>query len=202
MCQEISRLEEKIFFVYDGSRKTQSGKAQGLQITERHGEDMNIIVTVDENWAIGKGGDFLTRIPAEQRNTDSLTLGKTIIMGRKTLQALPQGQPLYGRENIILTQDAQFAQKGVTVAHSVEELEELLAEKEQESIFVYGGESVFKALLPKCDTAYVLYIEKSYDANRFFENLDRSEGWELTEESDEQTYFDITYYFRKYERKA
>lgn len=55
----------------------------------------------------------------------------------------------------------------MTVAHSVEELEELLAEKEQESIFVYGGESVFKALLPKCDTAYVLYIEKSYDANRF-----------------------------------
>ena len=163
---------------------------------------MSIIVTVDENWAIGKGGDFLTRIPAEQRNTDSLTLGKTIIMGRKTLQALPQGQPLYGRENIILTQDAQFAQKGVTVAHSVEELEELIEEKEQESIFVYGGESVFKALLPKCDTAYVLYIEKSYDANRFFENLDRSEGWELTEESDEQTYFDITYYFRKYERKA
>lgn len=149
------------------AEKIQSGKAQSLQITERHGEDMNIIVTVDENWAIGKGGDFLTRIPAEQRNTDSLTLGKTIIMGRKTLQALPQGQPLYGRENIILTQDAQFAQKGVTVAHSVEELEELLAEKEQESIFVYGGESVFKALLPKCDTAYVLYIEKSYDANRF-----------------------------------
>lgn len=184
------------------AEKIQSGKAQSLQITERHGEDMNIIVTVDENWAIGKGGDFLTRIPAEQRNTDSLTLGKTIIMGRKTLQALPQGQPLYGRENIILTQDAQFAQKGVTVAHSVEELEELLAEKEQESIFVYGGESVFKAFLPKCDTAYVLYIEKSYDANRFFENLDRSEGWELTEESDEQTYFDITYYFRKYERKA
>ena len=67
---------------------------------------------------------------------------------------------------------------------------------------MYGGESVVKALLPKCDTAYVLYIEKSYDANRFFENLDRSEGWELTEESDEQTYFDITYYFRKYERKA
>ena len=80
------------------AEKIQSGKAQSLQITERHGEDMNIIVTVDENWAIGKGGDFLTRIPAEQRNTDSLTLGKTIIMGRKTLQALPQGQPLYVRD--------------------------------------------------------------------------------------------------------
>ena len=61
------------------AEKIQSGKAQSLQITERHGEDMNIIVTVDENWAIGKGGDFLTRIPAEQRNTDSLTATRKVL---------------------------------------------------------------------------------------------------------------------------
>lgn len=162
---------------------------------------MNIIVTVDENWAIGKGGDLLTRIPAQRRNTDSLTLGKTVIMGRKTLQALPQGQPLYGRENVVLSTDPSYSPKGVTVAHSLEELDELLAGKAQEDIFVYGGESIFRALLPQCDTAYVLYIEKSYDANRYFENLDVSRNWELMEESDEQTYFDMTYYFRKYKRK-
>ena len=162
---------------------------------------MNISVTVDENMAVGKGGDLLTRIPAQRRNTDSLTLGKTVIMGRKTLQALPQGQPLYGRENVVLSTDPSYSPKGVTVAHSLEELDELLAGKAQEDIFVYGGESIFRALLPKCDTAYVLYIEKSYDANRYFENLDVSRNWELMEESDEQTYFDMTYYFRKYKRK-
>lgn len=161
---------------------------------------MNMIVTVDENWAIGKGEEMLTKIPAERRNTDRLTFGKTLIMGRKSLEALPQGQPLYGRETIILSSNSSYSVKGTTVAHSLVELKKLLADKKSEDVYVYGGESVFRELLPWCDTAYVLYIEKAYDANRYFENLDQNENWELTEESEEQTYFDMTYYFRKYEK--
>lgn len=63
-----------------------------------------------------------------------------------------------------------------------------------------GGASVYEQLLPYCDTAYVTYIDYAYEADRYFPNLDKMSDWKLTEESEEQTYFDVEYYFRKYER--
>jgi dihydrofolate reductase len=69
-----------------------------------------------------------------------------------------------------------------------------------EDVFVCGGDSIYEQLLPYCDTVYVTFLEKLYDADRRFQNLDKSSEWQLLEESDEQSYFDITYYFRKYGR--
>lgn len=161
---------------------------------------MNLIVTVDENWAIGKGEKQLVQIPAVQRHLQQLTVGGTIVMGRKTLQAMPQGQPLYGRENIILSANPGFSVKGAKTVHNLEELNAVLESAGGREIFVCGGDKVYKQLLPHCDTAYVTMVEKSYAADIYFENLEKSGEWELTEESDEQTYFDITYYFRKYRR--
>lgn len=162
---------------------------------------MNIIVTVDENWAIGKGEGQLVQIPGDQRNFQNLTKGGVVVMGRKTLQGMPQGQPLYGRDHLILSENPDFKVKGAQVFASLEALLQEAESRLDEEIFVCGGESVYKQLLPYCDTAYVTMIEKAYDANRYFLNLDKEEAWELTEESDEQTCFDITYYFRKYQRK-
>ena len=93
-----------------------------------------------------------------------------------------------------------FAKKGITVAHSVEEVLKLVEDRPGNEIFVCGGEGTYRALLPHCDVAHVLFVEMEYDANHYMENLDKSEEWELVEESDEQTYFDMTYYFRKYVR--
>lgn len=162
---------------------------------------MNIIVTVDENWAVGRQDKLLVQIPADQRNLQRLTMGGTVVMGRKTLQTMPQGQPLYGRSNIILTENRDFKVRGAEIAHSLEELHEKIRKIPDEDIYVCGGVSLYRQLLEKCDTVYVTMVEKAYDADRYFENLDRSGEWELLEESDEQTYFDITYYFRKYGRK-
>lgn len=161
---------------------------------------MELIVTVDENWAIGKNGLSLAKLPAEYRNREKLTLGNTVIMGRKTFLSLPQEQPLYGRENIVLSSREDFSKKGITVAHSVEEVLKLVEDRPGDEIFVCGGEGTYRALLPHCDVAHVLFVEMEYDANHYMENLDKSEEWELVEESDEQTYFDMTYYFRKYVR--
>lgn len=161
---------------------------------------MNLIVTVDENWAIGKGEKQLVQIPAVQRHLQRLTTGNVIVMGRKTLQAMPQGQPLYGRDNIILSANRSFSVKGAKTVHDLEKLQEELAKAGEREIFVCGGNSVYKKLLPYCDTAYVTMVEKSYAADIYFENLEKSSEWELAEESEEQTYFDITYYFRKYRR--
>lgn len=162
---------------------------------------MNIIVTVDEKWAIGKGDGLLTQIPGDQRNFQRLTMGGTVIMGRKTLQAMPQGQPLYGRKHLILSQNPSYQVKGAQVFDSVDALLKEAEKFADADIYVCGGESVYRQLFPFCDTAYVTMIEKDYDADRYFPNLDGDEEWVLTEESDEQTCFDITYYFRKYERK-
>ncbi len=162
---------------------------------------MNIVVTVDENWAVGRQDKLLVQIPADQRNFQRLTMGGTVVMGRKTLQAMPQGQPLYGRNNIILSENRDFKVRGTQVLHSLEELYDKIKNISDEDIYVCGGESLYRQLLKQCDTAYVTMVEKAYDADRYFENLDRNEEWELLEESDEQTYFDITYYFRKYGRK-
>ena len=161
---------------------------------------MNIVVTVDENWAIGKNDKELLQIPLDRKHLQNLTAGSVLIMGRKALQLLPQGQPLYGRENIVLSKDPAFKVKGATVFSDLDELLAYVDGLTDKEIFVAGGESVYKQLLPYCDTVYATFVEKEYDANRYFHNLDQSPEWKMVEESDEQTYFDLTYYFRKYER--
>lgn len=161
---------------------------------------MNIIVTVDENWAIGNRDRQLVKIPADWRALQEQTAGGVVVMGRKTLALMPQGQPLFHCRNIILSANPACQVRGAETADSLDTLLEKLQGIPQKDIYVCGGESVYRQLLPHCDTAYVTMVEKNYEADRYFENLDKSGAWRMTEESDEQTCFDITYYFRKYKR--
>lgn len=161
---------------------------------------MNIVVTVDENWAIGGKDGLLVQIPADLRNQQRLTAGGIMVMGRKTFQAMPQGAPVYGTDSIVLSENASYSAKGAKTVHSKDELLAALNDAKEKEVFVLGGESIYRLLLSHCDTAYVTMVEKAYAASRYFENLDESGEWKLTEESEEQTYFDMTYYFRKYER--
>lgn len=162
---------------------------------------MNIIVAVDENWAIGCRGDLLVRIPADHKMFRNETIGKVVVLGRKTMDTFPGGLPLAGRTNIVLTRNPEYQVKDAIVVHSVEEL---LAEAEKydtKDVYVIGGDSIYRQLLPYCDTAHVTKIDRSYEADAYFPNLDASGEWEITAESDEQSYFDTTYHFLKYERK-
>lgn len=162
---------------------------------------MRIIVAVDKHWAIGNKNQLLVNIPHDQKRFRDETLGKVIIMGRKTFESLPGGQPLYGRENIVLSRDANFLPKGVTVCHTMEEVLSFIKEKDSDEIYVIGGEEIYNQFLPLCDQADVTWIDFAYDADAHFPNLDLSDAWELTEESDEQTYFDLCYTYRTYRRK-
>lgn len=162
---------------------------------------MNIIVAVDENWAIGNKGALLVSIPADHKLFREETTGKVVVLGRKTLETFPQKQPLAGRTNIILSKDPNFKAKDAIVVRSMEELLEELKGYDTEDIFVIGGDSVYRQLLPYCDTAHVTKIDHKYAADAYFPNLDEDEGWIITEESDEQCYFDLTYHFLKYERR-
>lgn len=162
---------------------------------------MNLIVAVDANWGIGNQGELLVRIPNDHKHFREETTGKVVVLGRKTLQTFPQGLPLKNRTNIILSTNPKYEVKDASVVHSVEELLERLKQYESQDVYIIGGESVYRELLPYCDTAHVTKIEHSYQADAFFPNLDEMEDWEITADSEEQTYFDIEYTFLKYERK-
>lgn len=162
---------------------------------------MNIIVAVDKNWAIGKNNKMMWSIPADMRFFREKTLTHVVVMGRKTLESFPGGLPLKNRTNIVLTGNLQYHAAGTVVVHTLEELLKKLKEYEGEELFVIGGESVYRQLLPYCDKAYVTKIDHAYDADTYFPNLDEMPEWTMTEVSEEQTSFDLEYVFSKYEKK-
>ena len=162
---------------------------------------MNLIVAVDENWAIGNKGDLLVRIPADHKMFRQVTTGKVVVLGRKTMDTFPGGQPLKNRTNIVLSKNPGYKVKDAIVVHSVAELLEELKNYKSEDIYIIGGTSVYEQMLPYCDVAHVTKIDHAYDADAYFPNLDADENWEITADSDEQYYFDLTYHFLKYERK-
>ena len=162
---------------------------------------MNIIVCADNNWAIGYKNRLLVSIPNDMKHFREETMGKVVVLGRKTLETFPQGQPLQGRTNIVLSKDKKLQIKGAEVVHSLEELLERLKDFDDEDIYITGGDSVYQQLLPYCDVAHVTKLDYEYQADSYFPNLDKDENWEITADSEEQTYFDIPYTFLKYERK-
>ena len=92
--------------------------------------------------------------------------------------------------------------RGALVVHSMEELLGELKKYNTDDVYVIGGATVYRELLPYCDSAEVTMIDYEYEADAYFPDLDRDPDWEKKEESDEMTYFDIPYTFARYERKS
>ncbi|WP_456068012.1 dihydrofolate reductase [Eshraghiella crossota] len=161
---------------------------------------MNLIAAVDKNWAIGYKNELLVRIPEDQKWFRETTTGKAVIMGRKTLESFPNKRPLKNRTNIVITKDMNYKVDGAIVVHSIEEAVEAAKDFADEDIYVIGGASIYKQMLPLCDVAHITKIDYAYDADSYFPNLEE-EGFVITESSDERTYFDLIYEFVKYERK-
>ena len=163
---------------------------------------MNAIVAADKNWGLGYKNKLLISIPSDMKFFRQTTMNHVVVMGRKTLESFPNGLPLAKRTNIVLTRDQDYKVKGAILVHSEEELLEELKKYEEDDIFVIGGGSVYEMMLPYCNTVYVTKIDFAYQADTYFPNLDEMPEWEMTEESEEQTCFDIEFAFTKYERKA
>ena len=152
---------------------------------------MYVIAAVDQNWAIGKGGDQLCYLQA-------LTTGHPVILGRKTLATFPGGRPLKNRRNLILSRDPAFAPEGAEVFRS---LEALRAAAPADS-FVIGGASVYAALLDGCDTAYITKIGKAWEgADAFFPNLDGDPSWFIAEEGEPLEHEGIPFRYVTYRRR-
>ena len=141
---------------------------------------MNLIVAVDENWAIGKGGDQLVYIRSDLKRFKELTTGHPVVLGRKTLATFPGGRPLKGRRNLILSATPGYEVEGAEVFADVDSLLAAVPE----DAFVIGGESVYRTLLDECDTAYVTKIQAAYPADRYFPDLDADPAWQITEQGE------------------
>jgi len=163
---------------------------------------MNLIVAVDKNWAIGLGNKLLVSIPQDMKFFRETTKGKVVAMGRKTLESFPGGQPLKNRVNVVMTTDKSYSTNGIVLVHSLKEMLDELKKYPSEDIYVIGGETIYRQLLPYCDRAYITQIDHAYDADTYFPNLDEDPQWEMTKTSEEQTYFDLEYVFTVYERKS
>lgn len=162
---------------------------------------MKAILSADRNWGIGNGNKLLVSIPSDMKFFRQTTTGKVVVMGRKTLESFPNGQPLKNRINIVLTGNKDYTAKGAVIVHSQEELLDTLKQYDTEDIYIIGGESVYRMMLPYCDTVFVTKIDRTFQADTFFPNLDEMEEWEMTEEGEEQTCFDLEFAFTKYERR-
>ena len=161
---------------------------------------MNLIAAVDKNWAIGCKNKLLVSIPADMKFFRETTVGKVVVMGRKTLESFPNGMPLKKRTNIVLTHDKTYKVPDAILVHSMEELHEELKKYPSEDIYVIGGETIYKQLLDECDVAHITKIDYEFEADAYFPNLDELPDWKITQDSEEQTYFDLEYYFYKYEK--
>lgn len=162
---------------------------------------MKAILAADKNWGIGYNNHLLVSIPSDMKFFRQTTTGKVVVMGRKTLESFPNGMPLKNRTNIVLTGNQNYQVKDAIVVHSEDELMEELKKYDTDDIYVIGGESVYRMMLPYCDTAYVTKIDRAFQADTFFPNLDEMDEWEMTEESEEQTCFDLEFCFTKYKRR-
>ena len=142
---------------------------------------MNAIVNVvPPHWGIGKNGKLLVSVPADLRRFRELTLHKTVIYGRKTLDTFPGGRPLADRENIIITRNKDFTADDAIICHTPEELKSLLRERYSDNLFVIGGESVYKLLLPYCEKAYVTFSYTVAKADKHFPDLNVRDNWLVT----------------------
>ncbi|MBQ7447658.1 MAG: dihydrofolate reductase [Eubacterium sp.] len=162
---------------------------------------MNLIVAVDRNWAIGKDNSLLESIPDDMKFFRETTTGNVVVMGRKTLESFPGGRPLKNRTNIVLTNNRAFEREGAIIVHSMDQLDDVLAQFDSDRIFVIGGASIYRLLLNRCDTAYITKIHNEYEADTWFPNLDEKPEWELASCSDTREYQDLTYCFCTYKKR-
>lgn len=159
---------------------------------------MNLIFSADPDWGIGRENNLLFRVPGDMKYFRSMTTGKVVVMGRKTLESLPGSKPLPDRANVVLTRDAAFSPKGAVACRSLGGLFEHLAQYGDSDIMVIGGEQIYRQLMPYAARAFVTRWQQSAAADSFVPNFDTAPGWELCEQSALQEEKGIRYRFCTY----
>ena len=137
---------------------------------------MELIVAVYDNWGIGAGGTQPVALSADRKFFRETTKDACVIVGRKTLADFPGGKPLPNRVNVVISRNSGPID-GVTVCRSPEEAAEFT--KQYPRVMVIGGGSIYRQMLPYCDTAYITKVHATPESDTFFPNLDEEPDWKL-----------------------
>lgn len=159
---------------------------------------LSIVVAIAINNVIGKDGTLIWHLPSDLKRFKQITMGGTMIMGRKTFESLPGVLP--GRKHIVLTKDVDFNpnNENVEVIHNIEDIDKYIYSENE--YFVVGGGSLYKTLLPYSDKLYITWIDKEYDGDTHFSEIPSGEFELISEEEvkDEKTGIEMN--FAYYER--
>ena len=157
--------------------------------------NINIIVSVSENWVIGKDNKLLWKLSSDLKRFKELTTGHAVIMGQKTLESLPNG-PLPNRTNIVLTDDPYFVSENVIPSFSISDALNKSNYYDDEETFIIGGGSIYKQFLPLANKLYLTVVHTEIDGDTYFPEIDESE-WKLEssefKEKDDKNEFSHTY---------
>ena len=138
---------------------------------------ISLIAAVAENGVIGREGGLPWRLPEDLKFFKAATMGKPIIMGRKTWQSI--GKPLPGRLNIVMTRDRAWHAAGVTVAHDLEAALRAAQETGAVEVMIIGGADIYEMALPRADRIYLTQIQKEFDGDAAFPALDPQQWREI-----------------------
>lgn len=158
---------------------------------------MTIILVADNDWAIGKNGGLLARLPADMKHFRETTTGHTVVMGRKTWDSFPK-RPLPDRVNCVISRTLTQAE-GARVFGSVEDFLEY-AKTVQDEIFVIGGGEIYAQLLPYCDRAIITRVDESFGGDTFFDDIDSLPDWERVKQSEAEETNGFSIRFIEYRR--
>ena len=153
-----------------------------------------MIVAIDQRNGIGKGDDQLAYISADLKRFKALTTGYTILMGRKTFEALPKGA-LPNRRSVVITRQTDYVAQGVDVVTSLDQALDICVGDEK--VFVIGGGEIYKTFLPQTDELYLTQIDHTFsEATVFFPEINMKE-WTIANEEgpfrDEKTQLNYSY---------
>ena len=159
---------------------------------------MEAIVAVYSDWGIGRDGTQPVVLKADRAHFRELTAGAAVIVGRRTLGDFPGGKPLKGRDNIVVSRQADLHIEGARVAHSTEEA--LAMAKDYPRCLVIGGASVYRQFFPYLDTVHITKIDLCPESDSFFPDLDALPDWD-GESEDWQEENGVRYCFCTYKKK-
>lgn len=136
---------------------------------------LSIIVAMDRKGVIGVNNTLPWRLSTDLKNFKTLTMGKPIVMGRKTWESI--GKPLPGRDNVVITRNRDYRAEGAVVCHSLDEA--LTRFSEQPEICIIGGRDIFSAALDHADRLYLTEVDADVEGDTWFPVFDRSEWREV-----------------------
>jgi dihydrofolate reductase len=156
---------------------------------------ISLVVAVAKNGVIGRDNDLPWRIPEDLKRFKALTMGKPVIMGRKTWDSLPK-KPLPGRTNIVVTRNPEFRADGAVIAHS---FADAVAKAGENEIAVIGGQAIFAEALPIADIIHMTQVAASPEGHAFMPLIDRTQ-WRETARDGPHTADGLRYSFVTLER--